>query len=170
MSEEGDDGDDGDDEPGSASTSGGSTTSGGDGPPGTSTYGSESGDDEPGTSTGSDDDPGGSESEGGDTDPGGSGAPCDPLLQDCPELEGCYPDGDAFTCAVPNAAGGQVGDACVEHVDCDLGLFCIDDVCVASCEVGAPDPCVDPADVCAPWYAEGTAPPGLEHVGTCAAP
>lgn len=91
------------------------------------------------------------------------GDPCDPLLQDCPAGDGCYPDGlDGFACAAAGPA--QLGDACAGG--CDVGLVCISDTCLELCDTAAPA-CTDPGHTCVDYYAMGSAPPGLETVGYC---
>ncbi len=55
-------------------------------------------------------------------------ASCDPLLQDCPQNNGCYlsADGNDAAC-LPDAsgAGGAQGSACGDVDECDPGLSCI---------------------------------------------
>ncbi|MCH9680197.1 MAG: hypothetical protein K0V04_02085 [Deltaproteobacteria bacterium] len=92
-----------------------------------------------------------------------SGSACDPLLQDCPAAEGCYPGGGAFECDVAGPA--QVGDACGQG--CAPGTLCDAGVCVALCDTNDVVACADPALACTAFYPQGTAPPGLEDVGTC---
>lgn len=100
---------------------------------------------------------------------GGAGAPppsgldCNPLLQDCPEGEGCYPDAMGFTC---DTAGMAVaGDAC--GAGCTLGLLCDAGICTQVCDVSS-RLCNDPTLSCVDYFAPGAAPPGLENVGYCA--
>jgi hypothetical protein len=108
---------------------------------------------------------------------------CDPLLQDCPEGEACYPVLEDMLCG-PDASGpdaGVAGDPCEYINACDPGLaginaeyvpgcagataccapFC--DVNEAECDAGAGEECV-------PYYEEGQAPPGYENVGICMLP
>lgn len=93
--------------------------------------------------------------------------PCDPLLQDCPRAEACYPRSDHFGCSGP-PGGGQSGDACGMDEECDVGLFCADGfICRAFCDVIGGSACADPAEICEPWYPMGMAPPGLENLGWC---
>ncbi len=124
-------------------------------------------------------------SSGGSTDTGGETGVvdgCDPLAQNCPDGQACYPFMAEFDCYGISEAGAQ-GDGCGFVDVCDAGLFCaaaaivdgcMDAVgcCSAFCDISDPmDACQDisPAMFCIPWYAEGDAPPGLELVGACAA-
>lgn len=109
---------------------------------------------------------------------------CDPLLQDCPGGEACYPVGDAFLCA-PDVSGGAgfYGDPCEFINVCQPGLICEAPAAVPGC-VGASGCCTEVCDLsnplgdmqcagfpggqaCVPWYPVGTAPPGYEDVGVC---
>jgi hypothetical protein len=114
---------------------------------------------------------------------------CDPLLQDCPEGQGCYPIGPGWSCA-PNAPEvGDYGCPCEFINVCNPGLVCLDAAAVPSglpCE-GATGCCTELCDlsdptgdeqcagvlggqVCQPWYEQGAALPGDEDVGVCAVP
>jgi hypothetical protein len=113
---------------------------------------------------------------------------CDPLLQECPEGQACYPVNTDFACA-PDASGpdlGAYGDPCEYINACDPGLFCGDAAIVPDC-AGASGCCSEFCDIedpqgaaqcsgagggqdCTPWYAEGDAPPGFEQVGACSIP
>lgn len=112
---------------------------------------------------------------------------CDPVLQDCAEGEGCYPDLEAFTCA-PDYSGeaGAYGDPCEYIGVCNPGLFCAfpEEVpgctgstgcCSEFCDLADPAgdaQCMGQAEgqLCQAWYEEGTAPPGGENVGFCGIP
>jgi hypothetical protein len=116
--------------------------------------------------------------------------PCNPLLQDCPAGQACYPVRDSWACVV-DASGdaGAYGDAC-EYVNaCDPGLFCLNaswappglpcegavGCCTEVCDLTDPLgdlQCAGAAEgeTCQAWYEEGTAPPNLEDVGACALP
>lgn len=113
-------------------------------------------------------------------------AGCDPVLQDCREGEGCYSlDLLEFEC-VPDASGpssGAPGDPCAGGNACDPGLFCgaaqvipgctSAACCTAYCDLTADDPasqCMLEMQECTPVFADGSAPPGYEHVGICALP
>ncbi|MCX4242304.1 ribulose phosphate epimerase [Paraliomyxa miuraensis] len=109
---------------------------------------------------------------------------CDPLLQDCPDGQACYPEENGFFCS-PDASGemGAIGDAC-EYINvCDPGGWCaaaetVPDCvgsggcCAAFCDITLPDPSAScPAGTeCVAWYDPGTAPPGYEDVGVCILP
>jgi len=112
---------------------------------------------------------------------------CDPLGQDCPEGQACYPIDDSFACA-PDAGGemGAYGEGCEFLNVCDPGLFCANPdavpncagaagCCSEFCDLSDADPdsmCTGAAggQICTPWYEEGQAPPGFESVGACAIP
>ena len=108
---------------------------------------------------------------------------CDPILQDCPDGQGCYPINDSFVCA-PDVSGdqGAVGDPCEFINTCDLGNACISadaygsgcvgvpSCCGQLCDVDDPPVCAELDQECVPWYEEGTAPMGLDHVGVCSVP
>ena len=100
---------------------------------------------------------------GGALPPPPSGFDCDPLLQDCPAGESCYPDVMGFTCDTVGMA--QAGDAC--GAGCGLALLCDAGICREICYTPSPA-CSDPAFACVDFYAPGNAPPGLENVGFCA--
>lgn len=115
---------------------------------------------------------------------------CDPLLQDCPDGQACYPVADDWVCG-PDASGetGVYGDPCEFINVCDPGYICLNPGAVPpgeACE-GAGGCCSgvcdlsDPAgdaqcegaaggQTCQAWYEEGAAPPGYEDVGACALP
>ena len=110
---------------------------------------------------------------------------CDPLLQDCPDGQACYPINDDFLC-VPDASGemGVYGDPCEFINACDPGLMCLGAAAVPDC-TGSQGCCSEVCDTsdpsgdaqcsgadqaCEPWYEEGAAPPGYEDVGACALP
>ncbi len=103
---------------------------------------------------------------------------CDPVGQDCPVGEACYPTNDSFACA-PDASARdtQIGTPCEFINGCPPGLMCLnaDSVpdcmgaigcCAPSCPVGRADPCprLLPGSECVPWYEDGTVPP---HVEAC---
>ena len=110
---------------------------------------------------------------------------CDPLLQNCPEGDACYPDGDTFSC-VPDTGGEQplLGDPCQPSELCDPGLFCAPAAslpaciaewgcCAAFCDLDANEICTTPGAVCVPWYGDGGPPIGCEiqtNLGACLAP
>ncbi|MCX4241142.1 hypothetical protein [Paraliomyxa miuraensis] len=115
---------------------------------------------------------------------------CDPLVQDCPASEACYPIQDSWSCA-PDASGdmGAYGDPCEFINVCDPGLVCLlseavppgqpcEDAigcCTEVCNVFDPLgdlQCMSAAEgqTCQPWWEEGSAPLGYDHVGVCALP
>ncbi len=115
---------------------------------------------------------------------------CDPLVQDCPAGEGCYPDEDApggtgFLC-LPTIGSGGPGDLCWLLSGCEPGLFCVTPefvpgcnenfgCCTPLCDITEqPDPCpgVDPSLACVSWYVGGQAPPdaAYQNVGACVIP
>ena len=115
---------------------------------------------------------------------------CDPLAQACDEGRGCYPIHSRWQCVLDGSSElGAYGDPCLFDNQCAPGLVCLDDSTVPpgqACE-GATECCTeicdlsDPAgdlqcagaaggQICVPWYAEGTAPPGFEDVGACTLP
>jgi hypothetical protein len=111
---------------------------------------------------------------------------CNPLLQDCTELEfACTVLLDEMTLAcepVMNTGTGIPGDACTVSLDCEPGLACRSAAELASCSGSAcctpfcdttlPNNCPDAAvgQECLPWYEPGTAPEGYENVGVCTCP
>ncbi len=106
---------------------------------------------------------------------------CDPLLQDCPDGQGCQPFGESFTCLSTSEPPGGYGESCEFLATCEPGLFCIDaeqlpncesaGCCTAFCSLDG-DPSVEcpefPQTQCRPAYEEGSAPPGHESLGYCA--
>lgn len=116
---------------------------------------------------------------------------CDPLIQNCPQDRGCYPDeeangGTGFICMPTLLFGdGDFGDYCWLLSGCQPGLLCVtpefmpncDGIvgcCSPLCEIDEPDPCpsFDPDLRCVSWYAGGASPPApeLDQVGICALP
>lgn len=110
---------------------------------------------------------------------------CDPLAQDCPPGQGCYPETAWWACGpdVSGATGGY-GDPCEFLNGCDPGLVCTSAVavppgqpcegasgcCTELCDLNHPlgdAQCVGEAEgqTCQPWYV--TAPAGFEDVGVC---
>lgn len=112
---------------------------------------------------------------------------CNPLLQDCnAETQNCFPAPGGFACA-PDVSGenGAYGDDCAAINTCDSGLYCEEAALVPGCtsaaccttfcdldEAGASEACPGAADgqSCEPWFDPGTAPPGLENLGSCVIP
>lgn len=105
---------------------------------------------------------------------------CDPLLQDCGEGRVCGAAFGGFACVVDKSGfQGQAMDSCQDASECDPGLTCIAEeslpgcqswtfgCCAPFCDLGAADCGAD--EVCAPFFADGAAPPEWAHVGICAA-
>jgi len=112
---------------------------------------------------------------------------CDPLAQDCPKGEACYPFPDNWGC-LADASGelGGYGDPCEFTNTCDPGLICLGAAATPDC-VGSGGCCAEICDLssaegdaqctgaaqgqtCQAWYEEGAAPHGYENVGACALP
>jgi hypothetical protein len=115
---------------------------------------------------------------------------CDPVVQDCPAGQACYPIQEDWFCR-PDASGdlGAYGDPCEFITVCDPGLICLDASTVPpgqACE-GAAGCCTEVCDItdpagdmqctgaaegqaCVPWYEDGEAPPRWEDVGACMLP
>ena len=104
---------------------------------------------------------------------------CDPLAPSCPPSQGCYLIFEnEFACAntVAVEGGGADGDSCVAVNSCNPGNACVfaeakpgcdtPRCCTAFCDVDDANPCAD-SEMCISLFAEGDAPPGLEHVGVC---
>jgi hypothetical protein len=114
---------------------------------------------------------------------------CDPLLQNCGESEGCYPDeatagGTGFIC-LPQVGLATLGETCWLLSNCEPGLICVTPdflpdcggvvgCCSPICDLSAPDDCnaLMPGTECISWYYGGQAPPSadLQNVGACALP
>lgn len=110
---------------------------------------------------------------------------CDPLVQDCPEGQACYNSaGDNFVCFKESTmnGGGGPGSECTYINQCQAGSFCAAAASVADCAgmgcctpycpvSGGSAPCNEAGgEMCVAFFAEGSAPPGLEDVGVCALP
>ncbi len=110
---------------------------------------------------------------------------CDPLLQDCPDGQGCYNGTNGgWVCFKQTAdpGEGQQGDICEFINQCNAGLFCAGSAnfencagtgcCTPFCDLDEPEPdasCLD-AQECVPYWEEGQAPPGEDNIGVCAIP
>ena len=115
---------------------------------------------------------------------------CDPLAQDCPDGQGCYPDenaagGTGFICIPQIGPDNTFGDYCWLLSNCAPGFICVtpefqpdcDGIvgcCTALCDVTEADTCssFNPELECVSWYLNGQTPPSavLEDVGTCILP
>ncbi|MCY1072097.1 hypothetical protein OV090_45550 [Nannocystis sp. RBIL2] len=106
---------------------------------------------------------------------------CDPLVQDCPVGEACYPhhaQQGVFAC-YPDAGGreGQVFDACEFLNVCDPGLLCLFPAvavecdqdaagcCMPYCDLGKPNTCPGAGQECLPLLEEPT--PKYGDLGAC---
>lgn len=106
-------------------------------------------------------------------------ARCNPLVQDCPEGQECViPSSKVPVCAPDiSGAGGEPGDVCEFSNGCDPGNQCdqSDSVpncagsrcCAPFCDTAAPVSTCPMGQTCLLFYPAGTAPAGLENVGTC---
>ena len=101
---------------------------------------------------------------------------CDPIVQDC-EAGVCHPWNDGFTCIPEDPEQAQAGDPCEFESSCAAGLYCVAGAagcdaattcCTPYCSLFDADPPCLLDDTCVPWFEEGQAPPGYEHVGICA--
>jgi hypothetical protein len=108
---------------------------------------------------------------------------CDPLLQDCPQGQGCIdtPNGQFICFNDASGAEGAAGDACPPEDgenSCDPGLWCgqgsggCPDVncCTPYCDLSDASPCPAP-DECVSFYGDPrSAPPEYMDVGVCVLP
>lgn len=113
---------------------------------------------------------------------------CDPLLQNCPNAQGCVPDwssgGQQFTCSPLYTGGqGQEFKPCEFTNACDPGLLCWDPAGAVECDKGAAGCCLAFCDLanpqcagagaeCASFYTAvgGDPPPAFADVGICVLP
>lgn len=111
---------------------------------------------------------------------------CDPLEQDCSEGEVCIDTiGGEFLCVLDGSGDeGQLHDACEYANACDPGFMCVTDpdaaamecdpaatgCCEPFCDATKPNMCPGMGQVCTPYFEEGQAPPGKEHIGVCTLP
>jgi len=108
-------------------------------------------------------------------------ASCQPLLQDCPEGQVCViPSSNVPVCGPDvSGAGGAAGDVCEKINSCDPGNQCDQNgsvrgcagasCCTPFCDLGIPEFGCPEGQTCLMFYPVGTAPPGLEFLGTCGA-
>lgn len=115
---------------------------------------------------------------------------CDPLVQDCAEGQGCYPDeeaagGTGFICLPTIAGDGLYGDLCWLLSGCSPGFICVYSdflpdcigsvgCCTPLCDTAEADTCAEfnPDIECVSWYYAGQEPPSasLMDVGVCSLP
>jgi hypothetical protein len=103
---------------------------------------------------------------------------CDPLLQDCTEGNGCYWANTQFLC-IHETDNIAEGEPCGYINDCAPGNLCASaeslpscagaSCCTGWCDLGDAS-CQIAGTECAAFFAEGEAPPGLDHVGVCVIP
>jgi hypothetical protein len=90
---------------------------------------------------------------------------CDPLVQDCGDGRGCYPNSSAGFVCLPSVASGEVSGACEVVNGCTPGEVCVamelvpdcveqDGCCAPLCDLAAPDPCpgAAPGVECVAWF------------------
>ncbi len=104
---------------------------------------------------------------------------CNPLVQDCPGGQVCViPSSNLPVCAPDfSGPGGEAGDVCEFSNGCDPGNQCDQKdsvpVCAGSsccapfCDIALPEPACPMGQTCLLFYPVGTAPAGLETLGTC---
>jgi hypothetical protein len=106
---------------------------------------------------------------------------CDPLLQDCDEGLGCYWANVDFNCISttqdlpPGAPCGYVNDCAPGNICLDATVLpdCLGSACCSTfCDVNlGPGQCdVLPGTTCVPFWEQGLAPDGYEHIGVCIVP
>ena len=113
---------------------------------------------------------------------------CNPLAQDCGPGQSCYIITNHWGCGPDGSDGaGAFGDPCETVNGCAPGLVCLDSAavppgypcegalgcCTNLCDTTDPlgdQQCMAEGQTCQPWYEEGNAPAGLEHLGACALP
>lgn len=113
---------------------------------------------------------------------------CDPLLQDCPDGQGCLPDwasnGQRFVCLAEYSFDeGQEFDPCEFSNMCDPGLMCrspesaiecdqsAGGCCIAFCDINDPQ-CTGEGAQCTSFYSDlgDEPPPTFADVGICVIP
>ncbi|MBC8067026.1 MAG: ribulose phosphate epimerase [Deltaproteobacteria bacterium] len=109
---------------------------------------------------------------------------CDPVVQDCRDDYGCYPQGEGFQCfADASGDSGAPGEPCEFPNVCDPGSACIgaelvpecqgSGCCSPFCDLAAADDCAAsiPGTVCTPWFSGGQSNGCVAAtVGVCAVP
>jgi hypothetical protein len=106
---------------------------------------------------------------------------CDPIIQDCAPGLACYWANNDFNCIL-TGENIPAGEPCGYINDCASGLGCFAaDVfpecagsacCSPFCDLGLGDVQCEsvPGTSCVPFFAEGMAPPGYDHIGVCILP
>jgi hypothetical protein len=108
---------------------------------------------------------------------------CDPLVQDCPEGDACYPIKDTFSC-VPVGDTGKADTPCGSINGCEKGLYCAGSELVgAGCPPGSfacctpfcpfpGGPCPNPDQQCIQWFDPAALPPNDPQlaIGFCGVP
>jgi hypothetical protein len=106
---------------------------------------------------------------------------CDPILQDCNGGLACFWANNGFNC-IFTTSDIPSGEPCGFINDCAQGNGCITAEALPSCAgsaccspwclLGDGDlPCeVLPGSTCVPFFEQGMAPPGYEHIGICLLP
>ena len=104
---------------------------------------------------------------------------CDPLGREtCAEGEACYAvDGDLRCRDDASGGGGEPLSVCEAANACEPGSTCVPAERVGACPTGAESCCTPFCDLsaptcpngteCAPYFPEGTVPPGHENLGLC---
>lgn len=107
---------------------------------------------------------------------------CDPILQDCPEGEGCYAGTSSFWCRPDESGeGGNFGDPCELDRQCSPGLHCLggptvpgctdeERCCTNFCDLTTADPdaaCSHEDQICMPYLNQER---DDDHVGFCTLP
>lgn len=109
---------------------------------------------------------------------------CDPVADNCPDGEKCFPAHDAFYCNANLGLGDvDVNESCEALGDCAKGLTCIDSSAASSaCDpqiAGCCQPychvpdgaCPNPDQQCLPYYDPGLqVPDAAKDVGICSIP
>jgi hypothetical protein len=105
---------------------------------------------------------------------------CDPLTQDCNPGLACFWANGNFTCFL-STQNILTGEPCGYINDCAPGNICLSaealpacegsTCCGSYCNINLGDAQCDavPGTVCVPFFGEGEARPGYEHVGLCVA-
>lgn len=107
-------------------------------------------------------------------------APCDPLAAECAEGT-CIPnDDDGFVCFPAVPPSSSLGESCEVDSQCPPQSVCVTErgpgwcgsgecTCTSLCDLLGmpPEASCAVGRACMPWFAPGSEPAGLEHVGFC---